>query len=449
MRFTDVTSAAGLSGHRLRDRGGGRRLRQRRPRRSVRGRRAHQSALSQSRRRAIRGRHEGRGHRQRRLRRRRRAGSTTTTTAASISWSSITCNGRRTANPSCGDEARRINIYCHPRVFQGLPNRLYRNRGDRTFEDVSARAGLQAHIGKGMSVVVRRLRPRRPPRCLRHQRRGAELPVPQQRRRHVHGKRARRRRVGAGHRPPDVQHGRRCAGLRQRRLGGHPLHGADRGDVSALPQRVGPQSRDIRRGDAAVGSRRRRPCKSSGWCSIVADVDNDGWKDIFTANSHVNDRIGDFEALEFRAAEQPLRQRRPRAVPRRDRGGRAGGHDSRAPRLRHRRLQRRRPSRHRRRVARFAGRAVAERQRAGIAMADRAADRHEEQPRRHRRAGHRRRSGPDDDHGDGLRIVFTCGAAFRVGAAPGPVRVEVQWPSGVKQVVEGVNANQTLDVTEK
>jgi len=40
--------------------------------------------------------------------------------------------------------------------------------------------------------------------------------------------------------------------------------------------------------------------KSSGWCSIVADFDNDGWKDVFTANSHVNDRIGDFEALEFR-----------------------------------------------------------------------------------------------------------------------------------------------------
>jgi len=40
--------------------------------------------------------------------------------------------------------------------------------------------------------------------------------------------------------------------------------------------------------------------KSSGWCSVVADFDNDGWKDVFTANSHVNDRIGDFEALEFR-----------------------------------------------------------------------------------------------------------------------------------------------------
>ena len=42
--------------------------------------------------------------------------------------------------------------------------------------------------------------------------------------------------------------------------------------------------------------------KSSGWCSIVADIDNDGWKDIFTTNSHVNDRIGDFEAVDFKQA---------------------------------------------------------------------------------------------------------------------------------------------------
>ena len=58
------------------------------------------------------------------------------------------------ANPFCGDEARAIRIYCHPRVFKGLPNRLYRNRGDGTFEDVSARSGLLAHVGKGMSAAI-------------------------------------------------------------------------------------------------------------------------------------------------------------------------------------------------------------------------------------------------------------------------------------------------------
>ena len=39
-------------------------------------------------------------------------------------------------------------------MFKGLPNRLYRNKGDGTFEDVSAKAGLLAHVGKGMSAAV-------------------------------------------------------------------------------------------------------------------------------------------------------------------------------------------------------------------------------------------------------------------------------------------------------
>src|SRR5262245_22450574 len=53
----------------------------------------------------------------------------------------------------CADEARAIPIFCHPRSFPAVPNRLYRNRGDGTFEDVSARSGIAAHAGKGMSVA--------------------------------------------------------------------------------------------------------------------------------------------------------------------------------------------------------------------------------------------------------------------------------------------------------
>ena len=80
------------------------------------------------------------------------AGSTTTMTAASISSSSTTCNGRPTGiRPAATRPAASSSIATRARS-RGLPNRLYRNRGDRTFEDVSARAGLQAHVGKGMSA---------------------------------------------------------------------------------------------------------------------------------------------------------------------------------------------------------------------------------------------------------------------------------------------------------
>src|SRR5205807_2249713 len=33
----------------------------------------------------------------------------------------------------------------------------------------------------------------------------------------------------------------------------------------------------------------------SGWGTGLVDFDNDGWKDLFTANSHVNDRVEMFE----------------------------------------------------------------------------------------------------------------------------------------------------------
>src|SRR2546425_5435601 len=53
----------------------------------------------------------------------------------------------------CGERDRNLRVYCHPKYFEGLSNTLYRNRRDGTFEDVTAQAGIAAHIGRGMSVA--------------------------------------------------------------------------------------------------------------------------------------------------------------------------------------------------------------------------------------------------------------------------------------------------------
>src|SRR6266404_1896245 len=53
----------------------------------------------------------------------------------------------------CGDRDRNLRVYCHPKYFEGLANTLYRNRRDGTFEDVTVKAGLAGHIGRGMSVA--------------------------------------------------------------------------------------------------------------------------------------------------------------------------------------------------------------------------------------------------------------------------------------------------------
>ncbi len=55
-------------------------------------------------------------------------------------------------NQVCGDPGRRLS--CAPAHYKGLPNALYRNLGDGTFEDVSGTTGIGAHVGKGMSAAA-------------------------------------------------------------------------------------------------------------------------------------------------------------------------------------------------------------------------------------------------------------------------------------------------------
>jgi hypothetical protein len=53
--------------------------------------------------------------------------------------------------PHCGTAERRF--YCHPSTYQGLPNQLFHNNRDGTFTDVSQASGIGGQIGKGMGVA--------------------------------------------------------------------------------------------------------------------------------------------------------------------------------------------------------------------------------------------------------------------------------------------------------
>jgi hypothetical protein len=44
--------------------------------------------------------------------------------------------------------------YCNPAVYEPLPDRLWRNNGNGTFTDVSARAGVAATPGRGLGVLA-------------------------------------------------------------------------------------------------------------------------------------------------------------------------------------------------------------------------------------------------------------------------------------------------------
>ena len=49
--------------------------------------------------------------------------------------------------------SNKLPTYCSPDDFQGLPNILYRNNGDGTFTDVSTESHIAQYVGKGMGVA--------------------------------------------------------------------------------------------------------------------------------------------------------------------------------------------------------------------------------------------------------------------------------------------------------
>jgi hypothetical protein len=56
-------------------------------------------------------------------------------------------------NGYCGEKKPGYRAYCHPDNYEGAANVLFRNNGDGTFTDVSAKAGIANPAGKGLGVA--------------------------------------------------------------------------------------------------------------------------------------------------------------------------------------------------------------------------------------------------------------------------------------------------------
>jgi hypothetical protein len=196
----------------------------------------------------------------------------------------------------CGDDARRIRVYCHPRYFEGMANRLYRNKGDGVFEDVTTASGIGRHVGKGMSVAM-----------LDVDRDGwtdifvTNDAVPNFLFRNKGDGTFDETALLAGVAVP--AHGRAVSSMGVDAQD-YDRDGAADVAVTALTGETFPLFRGDGRGGfleathtsgLAVLSARR-----SGWCAAFLDADNDGWLDLFTSNSHVNDRIDAFESTTWK-----------------------------------------------------------------------------------------------------------------------------------------------------
>jgi enediyne biosynthesis protein E4 len=191
------------------------------------------------------------------------------------------------SNPVCHDPSGRDTVYCHPKEFQTTMNSLYRNLGGGKFEDVSLASGIAKAAGKGMGVAIADYdRDGYPdvfitndvmPNFLFHNERNGTFSEAA---------------FEAGVALPDDGNAVSGMGVDFR---DYDNDGGPDIIFTALQGQTFPLFRDTGKGQFAEAAHASRlgplTSKLSGWGVALADLNNDGWKDLFTANSHVMDNI--------------------------------------------------------------------------------------------------------------------------------------------------------------
>jgi hypothetical protein len=190
-------------------------------------------------------------------------------------------------DPFCGSESQHRRVYCHPSKFDPLPNALYRNNGDGTFTDVSESSGVGRHLGKGMGVAIgdydgdgymdvfvandttRNF-------LFHNERNGTFSEV---------GLRA-----GVAYNGDGSALSYMGADFRDVDNDGRPdiLVTAISNEMFSYFHNEGEGLFEDFTHSSLLG---RLSIFLSGWSMGAFDLDNDGWKDLFSANSHVNDEI--------------------------------------------------------------------------------------------------------------------------------------------------------------
>lgn len=201
-------------------------------------------------------------------------------------------------NKFCGDPSRQLRVYCHPKWFDPRPNQLYRNLGGGKFEDVSEQSGIGRFRGRAMGVAFGDydgdgrtdvfVTNDKLPNFLFHNLGGGkfeEVGLMAGVALLDHGKPVSS--MGADFRDYDND-GRPDVVMTALNGETFPIFHNDGGGMmhdATLSTNLGPLT--LRHG---------------GWGVGLVDFNNDGWKDLFTTDSHVNDLVERFEPFAYKQA---------------------------------------------------------------------------------------------------------------------------------------------------
>jgi hypothetical protein len=206
-------------------------------------------------------------------------------------------------NQICGDAGKRLS--CSPALYQGFPNTLYRNNGDGSFEDVSSSTGISAHIGKGMSAAI-----------ADYDDDGfIDIFVTNDSERNflfhnVGGNSFEEMGVQAA-----VAFTEDGIPVSSMGLDFRDVTNDGRPDVTitALANETYPLFVNEGHGLFSDGTYAAEiglaSNTMSGWGNGAFDFDNDGWKDIFAANSHVSENVGQYRHLKYELANAVFQNR--------------------------------------------------------------------------------------------------------------------------------------------
>ncbi len=196
-------------------------------------------------------------------------------------------------NRICGDPGRRLS--CAPDMYGGSANILYRNKGGGEFEDVSARTGIAGFVGKGMSAAAADF----------DQDGFADVFIANDGERdfllrNIGGERFEEVAVEAG-----VAFNEDGAPISSMGAAFEDIDNDGLPDlfVTALTNETFPLFLNGKEGgfrDATFASRiGLLSTARSGWGNAIADFDNDGWKDLFTANAHVSENVESYRGIPY------------------------------------------------------------------------------------------------------------------------------------------------------